>query len=90
MFISFYKKKHKKKKICGINRILGNIQFGFYGIYSVETGQLLNSQLETVRRIISRLTKRISRIFIRLNFFQPLTKKPLKSRMGKGVGIINN
>lgn len=88
MLISLYKKKHKKNKINGINKFLGDIQFGFYGIFAVESAILLNYQLETVRRIISRVTKRIGKVFLRIKFVQPMTQKPLKSRMGKGIGNI--
>jgi len=88
MLVNLYRKKYKKKLRNGINKFLGQIQFGFYGVFALESGVLLENQLEVVRRILSRLTKRLSKIFIRISFFQPLTKKPLKSRMGKGVGVI--
>ena len=88
MRINIYKKKHKIKKISGIKQYAGNIQFGFYGIKSLESGILLTQEVEAIRRVISRITNRICKVLIRVFFSQPITKKPLKSRMGKGVGII--
>ena len=88
MLINIYKKKHQLKKISLAKKYAGNIQFGFYGIKSLESGILLTNEVETIRRIISRITKRTCKVLIRVFFSQPITKKPLKSRMGKGVGII--
>lgn len=88
MQINIYKKKHKKKKIGLIKHYSGNIQFGLYGIKAIESGILLTQEIEAIRRVISRITKRTGKLLIRIFFCQPITKKPLKSRMGKGVGII--
>jgi large subunit ribosomal protein L16 len=88
MRINIYKKKHKIKKISLVKNYAGNIQFGFYGIKSLESGILLTQEVETIRRTISKITKRAGKVLIRVFFSQPITKKPLKSRMGKGVGII--
>jgi len=86
MQINIYKKKHKKKKIRRVTSYAGNIKFGFYGFKIIENGIILSEEVEVIRRIIARITKRSSKIFIRIFFCQPITKKPLKSRMGKGVG----
>jgi len=88
MQINIYKKKHKIKKISLVKNYAGNIQFGFYGIKSLESGILLTQEVETIRRTISRITKRACKVLIRVFFSHPITKKPLKSRMGKGVGVI--
>jgi len=88
MAINIYKKKHKKKKVGLIKNYLGSIKFGLYGIKAIESGILLTQEIEAIRRIVSRITKRTGKLFIRIFFCQPITKKPLKSRMGKGVGLI--
>jgi len=88
MRINIYKKKHKKKISGLIKNYLGSIKFGVYGIKVLESGILLTEEVETIRRVVSRITKRLSKFIIRVFFFQPITKKPLKSRMGKGVGVI--
>jgi large subunit ribosomal protein L16 len=88
MRINIYKKKHKIKTSGLTKNYSGNVQFGFYGIKTVAPGILLAQEIEMMRRVISRIAKRTSVIIIRVFFSQPVTKKPLKSRMGKGVGII--
>lgn len=88
MRITIYKKKHKIKNFGIVKNYSGNIQFGLYGIKIIESGILLIEEIETIRRVVSRVTKRVGKIIIRIFFSQPLTQKPLKSRMGKGVGAI--
>ena len=86
-----YKKYHKIKKIYKKQR--SNLIFmskGFYGLKVLESGLITPKQLETVRRVIVKLTKRTSKILINIFFNQPLTKKPLLSRMGKGSGSIDS
>jgi large subunit ribosomal protein L16 len=88
MQINLYKKKYKVKHIKKIKNYTGKVQFGVYGIKTMESSIFLSQELEVVRRMISRITKRFSKVLIRVFFCQPVTKKPLKSRMGKGVGVI--
>jgi len=62
MKTNLYKKKHKKKYLVKARNYLGNVQFGIYGIKAIEPGFLLFKELEVVRRVISRLTKRVSKV----------------------------
>ena len=89
MEIIRYKKKHKRKKFLNnINSFLGSLQYGFYGIKAKNYGILTAKQIESIRQIFVKLTKRSSKLFLRVFFHHPLTMKPLLTRMGKGVGII--
>jgi large subunit ribosomal protein L16 len=90
MEISKYKKYHKQKKI-GKNEksSFRIIKKGFYGLKLLESGIITPRQLEMARRVISRITKRIGKVFINISCNHPITKKPLLSRMGKGSGSIN-
>jgi large subunit ribosomal protein L16 len=84
-----YKKLHNnKKKIIVLKQFLSIIKFGFCGLKALNYGYLNGKQLEIVRRVIARITKRVGKIIIRIFFFQSITKKPLLSRMGKGAGPI--
>jgi large subunit ribosomal protein L16 len=90
MEINKYKKHHKiKNSLKNEKSTLAHISKGFYGLKTVTTGTLTIKQLETVRRTIARITKRSGKIIINIFFKQPLTKKPLLSRMGKGSGGIS-
>lgn len=88
MQIINYKKRHKKKFITSTTEFLTTIKIGSYGLKAISSGFLTAKQLETARRVIARVTKRVGKILIRVFFNQPLTKKPLLTRMGKGSGPV--
>jgi len=91
MEIRKYKKYHKKKKISKNEKISAiSLKKGFYGLKVIEAGIITPKQLETLRRIIARITKRMGKILINVSFNHALTKKPLLSRMGKGSGNIHS
>lgn len=86
-----YKKYHKKKNIHQKERInVSRVNKGFYGLKVLNSGTMNSKQLETMRRIITRVTKRTAKIHINIFFNHPLTKKPSLSRMGKGAGGIDS
>lgn len=86
-----YKKFHRKGNIYKKENIKQAIvKRGFYGLKVLEPGIITPKELETARRILTRLTKRTGKIFINVIFKHPLTKKPLLSRMGKGSGNIES
>jgi len=66
---------------------------GNYGIKSLTTCFVKYQYLERIRRNISKQFKRLEKkrfkIYFRIFIWQFLTKKPLLSRMGKGVGPIH-
>jgi len=83
-----YNKRHKIKISYVTNFFLSQIVFGFYGLKTLKAGVLKVTQLEVIRRILTRILKRGSKIYIRAFFIFPITKKPLLTRMGKGAGGI--
>lgn len=87
---SIYKKQHKIKISSITNKTANSIKYGFYGIKSIVAGVLTAKQVEASRRVVSRKTNRIGKIFIRIFFNLAKTKKPLLSRMGKGCGVIKS
>jgi len=90
MNINIYKKQHKIKLSSITNKTYNGVKYGFYGIKAVSAGILTAKQVEASRRVISRKTNRIGKVFIRIFFNLAKTKKPLLSRMGKGCGLIKN
>ena len=91
MEIIKYKKIYKKKKFLNtLTKFLGSIQYSYFGIKSISSGILTIKQIETIRRIFVRITKRNGKLFIRIFFKHPLTSKPISSRMGKGTGSIKS
>jgi len=87
--IILFKKQHRilsYKKQVGIG--LGHLVFGFFGLKSATFGILTKSQVEAARKVIIRKTKKLGKLYIRVFFNFPLTKKPLLTRMGKGSGPV--
>lgn len=62
------------------------IDFGEYGLKTVEPGWLSSRQLEAARVAITRNMKRAGKVWIRVYPDKPITKTPAETRMGKGKG----
>jgi large subunit ribosomal protein L16 len=78
-----YKKQYKLKvKTHKFN----NLIHGVFGIRVLESCRLTTKQLEAIRRVFVRVTKRESKFWIRVFINKRLTQKSKGSRMGKGVG----
>ena len=81
-------KQHKQLKIYKEKRkIASTIKEGILGLKSLGTKQITSYQIEAARRCISRLTKRNSKLWIRVKCNVVKTKKSIGSRMGKGKGV---
>ncbi len=63
-----------------------SIDFGEYGLKSLEPCWLTNRQIEAARVAMTRYIKRGGKIWIRIFPDKPVTKKPAETRMGKGKG----
>ena len=83
------KVKHRKmqKGRNGGTAGRGNkINFGSYGLQSLEPGRLTSRQIESARIAITRHVKRGAKVWIRIFPDKPITQKPAETRMGKGKG----
>lgn len=66
------------------------IAFGKYAIVSLEGNYITSRQIEATRIAITRYLKRQGKLWIRIFPNQPITKKPLEVRMGKGKGSVDH
>lgn len=63
----------------------GNVvNFGDYGLMSLEPAWITSRQIEAARIAMTRHIKRGGKVWIRVFPDKPYTKKPLEQRMGKG------
>lgn len=62
------------------------VDFGEFGLKSLEPCWLTNRQIEAARIAMTRHIKRGGKIWIRVFPDKPVTKKPAETRMGKGKG----
>ena len=81
-----------RKQQKGRNRGLANsgnqVSFGDFGLKATGRGRLTSRQIESARRTITRHVKRGGKLWIRVFPDQPVSKKPLEVRMGKGKGNV--
>ncbi len=81
-------RKFRKIRIKGVQGKEPKLNFGPYGLKSVEGGQISSRQIEAVRRVITRKTKRAGKVWIRIFPNTPVSSKPNEIRMGKGKGSV--
>ena len=91
--MSVQPKKTKFRKMHK-GRISGNakggfaLNFGSYGLKSLEPSRVTARQIEAARRAMTRHMKRAGRVWIRIFPDVPVSKKPTEVRMGKGKGSV--
>jgi large subunit ribosomal protein L16 len=83
------KSKHRKQfrgRRRGLATGQTQVQFGDYGIKSLEAGWITNRQIEAARIAMTRKIRRGGKVWINLFPDKPFTKKPAETRMGSGKG----
>ena len=80
-----HRKQHRGRR-RGLSRGQVKVQFGEYGLKSLEQGWLTNRQIEAARIAMTRKIKRGGKVWINVFPDKPVTKKPAEVRMGSGKG----
>ena len=81
-------RKAFKGRIHGSAKGGFSLNFGSYGLKTVEPERITARQIEAARRAITRQMKRQGRVWIRIFPDVPVSKKPTEVRMGKGKGSV--
>lgn len=79
-------RKQQKGRVRGLATRGNSIEFGSFGLKSLEPSFITSRQLEAARVAINRFMKREGNVWIRIFPDKPITKKPAEVRMGKGKG----
>ena len=79
-------RKKQKGRVKGIAQRGHTINFGSFGIKSLEAGWITSRQIEAARIAVTRKMKREGQVWIRIFPDKPVTKKPAEVMMGKGKG----
>ena len=82
-------RKSQKGKMKGNAQRGASLNFGSYGIKSLEECFVTARQIEAARIAATRYMKREGQLWIRIFPDKVLTKKPAEVRMGKGKGPLN-
>lgn len=61
---------------------------GTWGLYVIQKARLTLTQIEAVKTIILKKTKKLGKIWFRIFLHLPLSKKTLGTRMGSGKGSL--
>src|SRR5437870_9243928 len=77
-------RKQFKGRIHGMTKGGATLNFGSYGLKSVEPERITARQIEAARRAITREMKRQGRVWIRIFPDVPVSAKPAEVRMGSG------
>jgi large subunit ribosomal protein L16 len=79
-------RKRQKGRVKGIAGRGHSIEFGDFGLKSLEPHWITSRQIESARIALNRYMKREGKVWIRIFPDKPVTKKPAEVRMGKGKG----
>ena len=88
-------KKVKYRRVHSGNRrrmaMRGNhVAFGTYCLKAIEPGWITARQIEASRIVISRVVRKIGKMWIRIFPDKPVTARPAETRMGKGKGALDH
>ena len=79
-------RRHHRGNRRGMAKGGDYVAFGSYGLKAVEAGWITSRQIEACRISITRVVRKIGKMWIRVFPDKPITKKPAETRMGKGKG----
>jgi len=79
-------RKHHRGNRRGMAKRGNYVAFGSYGLKAIESGWITSRQIEACRISITRVVRKIGKMWIRIFPDKPITKKPAETRMGKGKG----
>ena len=84
-------KKTKFRKVqrgrrAGYSKGQTTVQFGEFGLKSLDNGWVTNREIEAARIAMTRKIKRGGKVWINVFPDKPVTQKPAETRMGSGKG----
>ncbi len=79
-------RKVRKGKNNGVATRCNTVDFGDFGLMSLDNERITSRQIEAARQAITRYVKRGGKIWIRIFPHTPVSKKPLDVKMGSGKG----
>ena len=84
-----YRKSQRGSRAGNAKR--GNkVDFGEFGLQTLDRGWITSQQIEACRISINRYLKRKGKVWIRIFPHKPVTARPPETRMGKGKGPVDS
>ena len=79
-------RRHHRGNTRGTAKSGNYVAFGSYGLKAMEPGWITSRQIEAWRISITRIVRKVGKMWIRIFPDKPITRKPAETRMGKGKG----
>ncbi len=79
-------RKQQRGRRRGVSKGQTVVQFGDFGLKSLEPAWITNREIEAARVAMTRKIKRGGKVWINLFPDKPVSKKPAETRMGSGKG----
>ena len=79
-------RRHHRGNRKGMAKGGDYVAFGTYGLKAVEPGWITGRQIEACRVSITRVVRKVGKMWIRIFPDKPVTSRPAETRMGKGKG----
>jgi large subunit ribosomal protein L16 len=79
-------RKQQRGRRRGLAKGQTTVQFGDFGIKSLDDGWVTNRQIEAARIAMTRKIKRGGKVWINVFPDKPVSQKPAETRMGSGKG----
>ena len=83
-------RRHHRGNRRGMATRGSHVAFGAYGLKALEPGWITARQIEASRIVISRIVRKVGKMWIRIFPDKPITAKPAETRMGKGKGSLDH
>ncbi|MCI4650557.1 50S ribosomal protein L16 [Phaeodactylibacter sp.] len=83
-------RKQQKGRNNGLSYKGSRIDFGSFGLKTMDASRITNRQIEAARIAMTRYMKREGKVWIRIFPDKPITAKPQEVRMGKGKGALDH
>src|SRR5918996_2718106 len=80
-----FRRVHRGRR-AGVSRGQTEVQFGDFGLKSLDNGWITNRQIEAARIAMTRKIKRGGKVWINVFPDKPVSQKPAEPRMGSGKG----
>jgi large subunit ribosomal protein L16 len=81
------RRKHHRPDVKGRATTGSTVAFGKYGLKAITGGWIKSQQIESARRVMSRVARKGGKLWIRSFPHRPITSKGTQATMGGGKGV---
>lgn len=81
-------RKEQKGNMRGLSKAGNYVEFGEFGMQSLDRCWITAQQIEACRVTITRFFSRKGQVWIKIFPHKPVSKKPAETRMGTGKGAV--